>query len=203
MEHTEEILKFWFGRIEETMLPTPNRTRIWFSDDQDIDNEIRQKFSKDIENAILGHYAELEDSARGVLTLIILYDQFSRKIYRGTPLAYAQDHRALDLCLRGIERQFDHSISLIERAFFYFPLMRSENAEMQATAVRAYKILVDLSFMEVRTIFEHFLELALTRFDVIKRFGRFPERNDILNRVSSEEELKYLKEECNNSRDKL
>lgn len=202
MEEKEEILKYWFGRIEETMLPTPNRTRIWFSDDQDIDDEIRLKFAKNIENAILGNYLEWEDSARGVLTLIILYDQFSRKIYRGTPLAFAQDHKALDLCLRGIERQFDHSISLIERAFFYFPLMRSENAEMQATAIRAYKILVDLSFMEVRSIFEQFLELALNRFDVIKRFGRFPQRNEVLNRISTEEEMKYLQEEYNSSRDK-
>lgn len=201
MEEFEVILKYWFGRIEETMLPTPNRTRIWFSDDKDIDNEIRQKFAKDMENAILGTYAQWEDSPRGVLTLIILFDQFSRRIYRDTPLAFAQDHRALDLCLRGIERQYDHSISLIERAFFYYPLMRSESSEMQATAIRAYKILVDLSFMEVRTIFERFLELALNRFDVIKRFGRFPERNEVLNRASTEAEVKYLQDEYQRTRE--
>jgi uncharacterized protein (DUF924 family) len=195
MDRAEEVLKFWFGKVAETVLPSPNRTHLWFSNDGQIDEEIRAKFSYDLEKAVLGEYSEWENSPRSILALIILFDQFSRHIYRDTPLAYAQDHKALDLCLRGIERQYDHLISLIERAFFYFPLMHSENVEIQATSIRAYKILLDLSFPEAKGIFESFLDYSLKHFDIIKRFGRFPERNEALGRISTEEEIKYLEKE--------
>lgn len=192
MERSEDILKYWFGHVEESVFPSPNRTHIWFSNDSAIDEEIRSKFSYDLEKAVLGEYADWENDPRQCLALIILLDQFSRHIYRETPLAYAQDHRALDLCLRGIEKQYDHVISLIERAFFYFPLTHSENIEIQSTSIRAYKILLDLSFPEAKGVFESFLEYALKQFDTIKRFGRFPERNPILGRPSTEEEAKFL-----------
>jgi uncharacterized protein (DUF924 family) len=192
MERANEILKYWFGEADESVFPSPDRTHLWFGAEKTTDEAIRAKFSYDLEKAVLGEYPEWEDDPRASLALILLFDQFSRHIYRGTPLAYAQDHRALDLCLRGIERQFDHVISLIERAFFYYPLMRSENVEIQATSIRAYKILLDLSFPEAKGIFENFLDYSLQNFDIIKRFGRFPERNKILGRTSSPEELKYL-----------
>lgn len=195
MERSEEILKYWFGQVEDTVFPSQNRTHIWFSQDELVDSEIRNMFSRDLEKAALGEYQEWEDNSRSTLALIILFDQLSRHIYRNTPLAFAQDHRALDLCLRGIERQFDHVISLIERAFFYFPLMHSENVEIQATSIRAYKILVDLSFPEARGVFENFLDHALKHFDIIKRFGRFPERNEILGRTSTAEEKQFLEQE--------
>lgn len=195
MQRSEEILKFWFGNVDECVFPSSQRTHVWFSHDSRIDEDIRSKFSYDLEKAVLGEYTDWEKATRPSLALILLYDQFTRHIYRDTPLAYAQDHRALDLCLHGIERQFDHLISLLERAFYYFPLMHSENIEIQATSIRAYKILVDLSFPEARGVFENFLEYALQHFDVIKRFGRFPERNKVLDRKSTKEELTYLEKE--------
>lgn len=195
MERAEEILKFWFGKVEESVLPTSKRTHLWFGEDLEIDSNIRSHFAPDLEKAVLGEYKAWEESPRPTLALILLYDQFSRHVYRDTPLAYAQDHYALDLCLRGIEKQFDHLVNLIERAFFYFPLMHSENIEIQATSIRAYKILLDLSFPEARGIFESLLDFALKHFDVIKRFGRFPERNKALNRASTKEEIKYLQSE--------
>jgi len=195
MDRAEQILKFWFGKVEESVFPSPKRTHLWFSNDMAIDEEIRSNFSYDLEKAVLGDYKDWEESARSMLALILLYDQFSRHIYRDTPLAYAQDHRALDLCLHGIEKQYDHVISLLERAFFYFPMMHSENVEIQATSIRAYKILLDLSFPEAKAIFESFLDYALKHFDIIKRFGRFPERNKALGRASTKDEIKYLEKE--------
>ena len=195
MERWEEIIKFWFGKVEESVFPSPNRTHIWFDNDDVVDETIRSKYSYDLERAVLDEYKEWESSPRPMLALILLFDQFTRHIYRDTPLAYAQDHRALELCLQGIEKQYDHVINLIERAFFYFPLMHSENVEIQATSIRAYKILLDLSFPEARGVFENFLDYALKHFDIVKRFGRFPDRNKALGRVSTKEELQYLETE--------
>src|SRR5579871_2882940 len=158
MNRSEEILQYWFGEVEDTILPSEHRTEIWFSGKKEVDEEIKIKFSDDLKKAINNEYAEWEKDPHTCLALIILLDQFSRNVYRGSAIAYAQDQKALDLCLNGIQKEYDHALSLIERVFFYFPLMHAENLEMQATAVRAYQILVNLAFTETRGIFESFLD---------------------------------------------
>jgi uncharacterized protein (DUF924 family) len=127
------------------------------------------------------------------LALIIIFDQFSRSIYRNSASAYAQDQKALSLCLNGIQKEYDHALSLIERVFFYLPLMHAESLEMQTTAVRAFQILVNLSFSETRSIYENFLDYAIKHYEVIRRFGRFPQRNISLARPSTPEEEEFLK----------
>jgi uncharacterized protein (DUF924 family) len=189
----DEILKYWFGHVEETVLPSQHRTEIWFSGKEEIDEEIKTQFSEDLEKAQRGEYNNWENDPRGSLALIVMYDQFSRHVYRNTIQAFAQDQKALDLCLQGIQKEFDHSLSLIERVFFYFPLMHAENVEMQATAVRAYQILVNLAFPETRALFESFLDYAVKHYDTIRRFGRFPQRNSVVGRPSTNEELEFLK----------
>lgn len=192
MERYEEILHYWFGHIEDTVLPTQNRMRIWFSGDPKTDEELRTEFNSDLEKAISGDYDAWETEPRSMLSLIIVLDQFSRNIYRNTAMAFAQDVRALDLSVNGIEKQFDHKLSLIERVFFYMPLMHSEDLDMQATSVRAFKMLLDLSFPEARATFQSFFDYALKHYQVVEQFGRFPHRNKFLNRESTEAEIEYL-----------
>lgn len=188
----DRILDFWFGHVESTLLPSEHRTQIWFSASEEADKEILENFKSETEQAICGNFDSWEKEPRGSLALIILLDQFSRSIYRKTPMAFTQDQKALDLCVRGIERQYDHELSLIERAFFYMPLMHSESTEMQSTSVRAFKMLVDLSFPEGRNLYESFFDYALRHYEVIERFGRFPHRNSIVGRKSTPEEEEFL-----------
>jgi uncharacterized protein (DUF924 family) len=192
MQRVDEILHFWFGHIEETFVPTQHLSQMWFSATPEIDQEIRSKFGSDLEKAILGEYDNWGDNPRSCLALIIIFDQFSRHIYRDTPMSFAQDDKSLDLCVRGIERQFDHKVSLIERAFFYMPLMHSENFDMQHTSVRAFKMLADLSFPEARPIFENFFDYSIRHYQVVERFKRFPHRNLILGRKNTPEEDEFL-----------
>lgn len=189
----QEILKFWFGRVEETILPTQNRSKIWFGGGKELDDQIRERFGDDLDKAILGEYDHWDKDPRGSLALIIILDQFSRNIHRDMPMAYTQDQKALDVCVRGIERQYDHEVSLIERSFFYMPFMHSENLEMQTTSLRAFKMLVDLSFPEGRPIFENFYKYAISHYKVIERYGRFPSRNKVLGRDCAPDEIEYLK----------
>lgn len=192
-DRIEEILSYWFGQVEDTMLPSAHRTEIWFGRKKETDEEIKLKFSEDYKKAVAGEYADWEQDPHGTLALIILFDQFSRHLFRQTGLAFGQDQKALDLCLQGIQKEFDHSLSLIERVFFYLPLEHAENLEMQTTSVRAFQILVNLSFPETRSIYENFLNYAIKHYEVIKRFGRFPHRNILLGRPSTAEEIEFLK----------
>lgn len=194
LEQIDEILHFWFGHAEGAALPSTHRTWVWFSGDPVNDAEIKEKFQKELEEAIAGKYDDWELNPRGSLALIVLFDQFSRNVYRHTHKSFDQDRQALEICLRGIERQHDHKLSLLERAFFYFPLMHSENQEMQNLSVRAFEMLLGLSFQETRPIFAKFLDYALRHREIISRFGRFPHRNEVLGRMSTPDEVEFLKD---------
>lgn len=191
-ERQQEILHYWFGRIESTVLPTENRQHIWTSREAAVRDEVKKLFLDDLNKAVAGKYKAWEETPKGSLALILLFDQFTRKLYDSQPKVYECDQKALDLCLIGVEKGYDHSISLIERAFFYYPLMHSESLEMQSISVRAYQMLVDLSFPEAREMFNGFLQQATKNYELIKQFDRFPERNEILGRTSTEQETSYL-----------
>lgn len=192
-QKADKILQYWFGEAEGILLPTQEQTHKWFAGDPLVDADIMDNFSEEHKDAISGHYEVWENHHRGTLALIVVMDQFSRHMFRNTPHAFAYDQKALDLCLRGIEREYDHLLSLLERAFFYFPLMHSESTEMQSFSVRAFQMLVSLSFPETRSIYEQFLEYAVRHYEAIRQFGRFPQRNEFLGRESTPEELEYLK----------
>ena len=147
--------------------------------------------------AINGELDHWQSSPRSTLALIIIFDQFSRNIYRNKPEAFAQDNAALDLCLDGLDVEKDQHLSLIERVFYYLPLEHSENLTMQINSVRAFESLLDLALPETRPIFQNFYNHAITHYETIERFGRFPYRNLTLNRESTPEEIKYLNEKQN------
>lgn len=192
MDKITEILHYWFGESAENALPSKERTALWFAGDPATDAEIKQKFYADYTKATKDAYADWEKDPRGTLALIILLDQFSRHIYRNTAQAFEQDRKALNYCLKGIEQQYDHKLSLIERTFFYLPLMHSEDIEIQMLSLRAYKMLLGLSFAEARPIFQNCLNYAVQHEEIIAKFGRFPHRNAVLERVSTPEELAFL-----------
>ena len=193
-EKIEDILKFWFGRVEETIVPSENRAKIWFGESPETDAEIKAQFSDDLKCASQGKYDAWIDNPRGELALIILLDQYSRHIYRNNSEAYSQDDRALIICVEGIREEKDHFLSLIERVFYYFPLLHSEQLAYQEQSIRVYQTLAELAFMETRVIYDSFLKFANHHYTIIERFGRFPQRNVILGRESTAEEEAYLKE---------
>ncbi len=194
MREYQQINEFWFGQVEQTIVPSEHRAKLWFGEDIMVDDEIRDKFGVFLDKTIHGDFDNWMASSRGQLALIIILDQFSRHVYRDSPLAFSQDMRALAICLHGIDEESDHHLSLIERVFFYFPLLHSENLVHQDKAVHCYYQLSELAFAETRVIYDSFLKFANHHYNIIQRFGRFPQRNRVLGRESTEEEAQYLRE---------
>ncbi len=192
MKLVDDILHYWFGHVEDTGVPTKHRAEVWFGNQPAIDQEIKTQFEGVLQDAIARKLDHWKEHPRSLLALIIVLDQFSRHIYRETPAAFEQDPQALDLCLKGIKHKFDHEISLIERAFIYMPLMHSEDLQMQLSSVKVFKMLADLSFPETHEIFFQFLTYAVKHYEVIKAYGRFPQRNAILGRESTADERRFL-----------
>lgn len=192
-EPFESIIKFWLGRVETTIIPSEDRARIWFSDSPIVDAEIKKLFAEDLQKAKTGQYVDWEKNPRGQLALILILDQFSRHIYRERKEAFANDDYALSICLNGMAKQDDHQLSLIERVFYYFPLLHSEHLLHQEQSLQAYRMLIDLAFPETKVIYESFYKFSNHHYNIVRRFGHFPQRNAILGRQSTEDEIQYLK----------
>jgi len=195
-ERQEAILKYWFGTLSEDEVPSADYYTMWFAKRSDIDQYIKINFEQDLKGAIEGKLKSWEDTPRGALALIILLDQFSRNIHRGTAKAFAQDSLALEVCLRGIEKEFDKKLHPVERLFSYMPLEHSEDLEIQKKSIECFSMLEKLfpSPPFLASMISGFKEYADKHYVIIERFGRYPHRNEILGRKSTPEEIEFLKQ---------
>lgn len=171
----EEVLTFWFKEIEP---------RKWWVVDPVFDDLLRSRFPGLLQQAATGELFTWRTSAKGRLAEIIILDQFSRNIYRGTPQAFAQDPQALILSQEAVADGALASLGEIKRSFLLMPYMHSESRLIHVQAER---------------LFKQFTQPSNYRFElrhkaIIDRFGRYPHRNQILNRISSEEEIEFLKQ---------
>jgi uncharacterized protein (DUF924 family) len=196
----QEILSYWFPPgIHEADAETYRLQWLrWFAGGPEVDGEITERFGGVLERARRGELDSWAETPRGRLALIIVLDQFSRSVYKGTPLAYAQDPAALRLAREGIEAGMDRDMEVAERLFFMMPLGHAEgpdHLERMDLAVRGAEEQLKLAPTHLKLLYEFSLGQARAHRDVIARFGRHPHRNAILGRASTPEELEYLKNE--------
>lgn len=192
-DRAHTLLDFWFGDLGFADLPTSDRTNLWFGESEKLKEMVTNTFSEDYKAATSGKLKEWGDSPRGRLALIILFDQFSRFMHRNSANAFQYDKQAQQLCIDGLNEHMDQSLTLIERVFFYMPLVHAEDNEIQEQSIRLFQHLVTLSMTETTQVYQLFLAYAYAHFRVIKEFGRFPQRNSVLGRPSTEEEVNFLK----------
>lgn len=192
-DRIHDLLKFWFGDAGYADLPTSNRTNLWFGESDKVKAQLVQFFDKEFEEAKSGQLDSWAETPRGRLALIILLDQFPRYIHKGSPEAFNYDDKAQRLCLEGLELKVDHSLTLIERIFFYMPLVHAEKQNLQEDSIKLYQNLTTLSLTETTQVYQLFLAYAYAHFRVIQEFGRFPQRNAALGRSSTNSELAFLK----------
>ena len=175
MAEKEEILNFWFKKCKPEQ---------WFKKNEDFDQMIQNRFSITIENAIAGNLENWEESETGCLALIILLDQFTRNVFRDTPRAFAGDKRALALSQLCCDKDYLTNPDVQKRQFMLMPMMHSENLAVQDVALPLFK-----KYASGKDY-----EYAEKHRYIIVRFGRFPHRNVILGRKSTNEELEFLKQ---------
>ena len=166
-----EIVAFWRGA---------GRDR-WFKKDTALDDEIRRRFLATHEAAAAGKLTDWEQSAEGALVLLLLLDQFPRNMFRGEARAFATDPLARAITSRAILNGFDGAFPEM-RSFFYLPFEHSENLADQERALALFKAVGD----------DDGLKWAKLHDDIIRRFGRFPHRNDVLGRVTTPKEQAFL-----------
>jgi uncharacterized protein (DUF924 family) len=154
----------------------------WYEKDDAFDREIRERFLATHEAAAQGNLAGWENNPEGALALMILLDQFPRNMFRGSPRAFATDPLARAVTSRAIEKGFDRVVPRDLQNFFYLPFEHSENLADQERGVALCRAAGN----------ENDLKWAELHADIIRKFGRFPHRNQVLGRTTTAEEQAFL-----------
>lgn len=191
-EEIESILKFWFGELCGPHDVDTSKSRLWWMGGEAIDAEIRERFGQLVARARAGELEHWTETPRACLALVILLDQFTRNLGRGTADAFTGDHHAQRVVLLALERGHDQELRLLERSFLCMPLMHAEDREL---ARRSLEVFAQLS-QEVAALgregYPDFHSSAVTHAEIVERFGRYPHRNEILGREPTAAEQEYL-----------
>lgn len=183
MMQAQNVLRFWFDELTDKQ---------HFAKDAALDELIRTRFGDTLEAAARCALFSWRGSNVGRLAEIIVLDQFSRNVYRGTPRSFAQDGLALALAqtlvqtlVQGLAASGqDQPFSAAQCQFIYMPYMHSESALIHTQAVQLF----------TQPGLENNLDFELRHQAIITRFGRYPHRNAILGRTSTREEIAFLNE---------
>ncbi|WP_459858053.1 DUF924 family protein [Dongia sp. agr-C8] len=181
----EDVLGFWF---------TDRVQLLCFERNDAFDAEIREKFGDAVAAAQAGGFEEWRATPEGALALLILIDQMSRNIYRGSPKAFAGDARALAIAEQMVADGVDRSFSFVQRRFTYLPFEHSEDPKVQKRALALFGALAVECATEHNVDGAVQLLYAARHAEIIFRFGRYPHRNAVLGRVSTPAEEAFLKD---------
>ncbi|MDI1490422.1 MAG: hypothetical protein OHK93_001625 [Ramalina farinacea] len=183
----DKLLTFWFDG--------PGNER-WFGQNDELDDQIRTEFGNHVARARTLELDHWTEDPRGSLALIILLDQFSRNIYRGTPDSFNADPKALDMTTKAVAKGFDKQVPLVQQMFFYLPFMHHEGLLGQIAGLALYEGFVTRCDVDprAREAAVRAVAFAKQHLDVILRFGRFPARNKAIGRASTPEEEAFLKD---------
>lgn len=170
-----DILSFWFEETQPAQ---------WFQKNDDFDDLIRARFEGDYDLAVKGIYNSWQSGPEGALALCILLDQFPRNMFRDSPKAFATDAKALGVAKFALGKLLDTVLPVIQRRFLYLPFEHGESMAEQETSLAL--------FTRIKAEDPTGYDYAVRHYNVIKRFGRFPHRNAILGRASTEAERLFL-----------
>ena len=193
MQTIDTVLDYWFGDQSDLGLISDEQAGLWWGKSEQADDDIRQQFGALLNEISTGGLQDWRESPRGMMALVICTDQFPRNIFRDTPKAFSFDSVALGLARTMLERNWHLELRSIERVFLYLPFEHSEDLADQNLAVALFRELLESAGSEKeKNIMDGFLDFAIKHQVIIERFGRFPHRNAILGRQSTQEEIEFL-----------
>jgi uncharacterized protein (DUF924 family) len=175
MVTAKEVFEFWFHELDPSMR---------FAKSAELDQKIRDRFLTAYSDASQGKTSTWRNTPEGRVAEIIVLDQFPRNMFRDSAQSFATDSLALKLATQAVQSGDDQKLPPEQRAFVYMPYMHSEEPKIHEQAVKLFS----------QTGLENNLKFEFSHKKIIDRFGRYPHRNKILGRASTEDELNFLKE---------
>lgn len=198
-----EVLTWWFGDWDDTrpLADDDPNLRRWWWEEPAVDAEAAARFSQLHAEVTDGAHDDWEETARGALAKVLVLDQLSRCLFRGSARAFRWDGSARAVTQRALGRAFDRELRSIERLFLYLPLMHAEDRATHRRALALYSDLAEEAEeagLARADYYRQVVSLEIRHKSVIDRFGRYPQRNFALERTSTPEELAFLKNDEDN-----
>ena len=191
-ETISKIVAFWLGSSLENPEAAFSRKDWWYKGGGPVDEDIRARFGNLVPQACARQLMAWQTTPDGALALILLLDQFTRNLYRNTPQAYGGDACALEVLTQAIDKKLDTALPPVSRIWFYHPFHHAEDVEDQDRGL----VLLNEIRQEASAEWQPYVEQSIkgwTRHrNIVARFGRFPHRNAVLSRNSTDEELIFL-----------
>jgi len=191
-ETITEIVAFWLEDSLDNPAAAFARRDWWYDGGPSVDADIAARFGAFVPRALAGALTDWRTTPNGALALILLLDQFTRNLYRHTPEAYAGDASALKIATGAIDLALDRALHPVARIWLYHPFHHSESIERQNKGVALLHGLAAASPGDWRPYIQRGIEGWRRHRDIVARFGRFPHRNRVLGRTSTDEERRFL-----------
>ena len=187
-----DIVSFWLGDSRDSPDRALDRHGGWYAGGPAVDEEIRDRFGELVPRACARELRGWRDTPDGALALVLLLDQFTRNLYRGTVDAYAGDACAFEIVNHAIDRGLDRGLHPVARIWLYHPFHHSEDVAEQDRGLGLLRALRQHAEPAWHAYVERSIEGWTRHRDIVARFGRFPHRNAVLGRDSTTEELAHL-----------
>jgi uncharacterized protein (DUF924 family) len=191
-ETISEINAFWLGSSLDNAEAASDRRDWWYRGGVAVDDDIRARFGGLVQQACARDLMAWQATPDGALALILLLDQFTRNLYRNTPQAYMGDECAFEIVRRAIEQKFDKALPPVSRIWLYHPFHHAEEVEDQDRGIALLNELRQEAAVEWRPYVERSIEGWTRHRDIVAQFGRFPHRNAVLGRGTTDEEAEFL-----------
>jgi uncharacterized protein (DUF924 family) len=189
----DDVLTFWFGSAPATNASEFGvKMKRWYLGGEGEDAAIRERFAEAIEQALDGGLDAWAETLRGRLALVLLLDQMTRSVFRGTARAFAGDARAQQLAVETLRAGTASALDFEHRHFLYMPLVHAEDAALLDLFNEVFPQALARVPEWARPLLSDGLEQGAKYRAVFARFGRFPHRNEALGRRSTPEELEFL-----------
>nr|BFD61769.1 DUF924 family protein [Bdellovibrio sp. HM001]BFD65595.1 DUF924 family protein [Bdellovibrio sp. HAGR004] len=173
--NAKTVISFWFEEIDP---------QLWFARNEEFDQLLRARFSDLHDQVSKGETYLWRNSPEGRLAEILVLDQFSRNMFRGSAKAFASDAQALVLAQEAVSQGDDMELPLQQRGFLYMPYMHSESPLIHDQAMKLF----------AQEGLENSYKFEVAHKKIIDQFGRYPHRNAVLGRESTTAELEFMKE---------
>jgi uncharacterized protein (DUF924 family) len=169
----QRVLDFWFSADVRPL---------WFRATPDFDARLRELFLTVWQAAARGELDDWRATASGALALVIVLDQFPLNMFRGRAESFSTEDLSRRVAQEAIDQGWDRQLDDSGKAFLYLPFMHGETLDDQERSVQLFR---EAGLVDSLRWAEHHRE-------IIRRFGRFPHRNDALGRESTPEEILWL-----------
>lgn len=188
----QAVLEFWLGTRDDGGWSPPDRVARWFKKDPAFDALLVDSFLETHRWVRAQHPAPWQDCPENLLAYVLVLDQMSRNMFRGTPGMFESDAFALAASKHALEQGWDQALQGSARVFLYMPLMHAESLDEQEQCVQCFSRMLQSIQGPRRNTIASNLHFAERHRDIIARFGRFPHRNQVLSRQSTSEEIEFL-----------